>query len=244
MLRCRGARPIDRRRGSPGGTGRTAGAGTARGEPTDGPAAADGSAATGPGGNGVGGPGHRRRPDQQPRWTSATGCTRRAHRDRRAAPAIPDHPARRCPHRHARGFSPCPGRPGGPSRRCARPRQEHHPVTVEPRPIDPLRSAGRRQALWVLGVLTVVILTDQLTKAWAWRHLPEAVLNTGATWFLGHTISSWYRTDPSGGLLDLASTQILAFCLFTLLRRPRAPLPSRWRGPHASAHRGRERLPS
>jgi len=97
-------------------------------------------------------------------------------------------------------------------------------VTVEPRPIDPLRSAGRRQALWVLGVLTVVILTDQLTKAWAWRHLPEAVLNTGATWFLGHTISSWYRTDPSGGLLDLASTQILAFCLFTLLRRPR-PLP-------------------
>jgi lipoprotein signal peptidase len=97
-------------------------------------------------------------------------------------------------------------------------------VTVHPRPIGRLRSAGRRQALLVLGVLTVVILTDQLTKAWAWRHLPGAVLNTGSTWFLGHTISSWYRADPSGALLDLASTQILAFSLFTLLRRPR-PLP-------------------
>ena len=95
-------------------------------------------------------------------------------------------------------------------------------MTVDPRPIGRLRSADRRQALWVLGLLAVVVLTDQLTKAWAWRHLPGAVLNTGATWFLGHTISSWYRTDPSGGLLDLASTQILAFSLFTLLRRPRS----------------------
>lgn len=91
-------------------------------------------------------------------------------------------------------------------------------------PIGRLRSAGRRQALWVLGVLTVVILVDQLTKAWAWRHLSGAVLNTGSTWFLGHTISSWYRAVPSGALLDLASAQILAFSLFTLLRRPR-PLP-------------------
>jgi lipoprotein signal peptidase len=97
-------------------------------------------------------------------------------------------------------------------------------VSVEQRPTGRLRGAGRGQPLWVLGVLTVVALTDQLTKAWAWGHLPGAVLNTGATWFLGPTISSWYRADPSGALLDLASTQILAFGLFTLLRRAR-PLP-------------------
>lgn len=83
------------------------------------------------------------------------------------------------------------------------------------------RTAGRRQAIWVLAVLTVVVLIDQLTKGWAWRHLPTTVINTGSTWFLGGTVSGWYRDGLSGAVLDLASTQVLALGLFTLLRRAR-----------------------
>jgi lipoprotein signal peptidase len=76
----------------------------------------------------------------------------------------------------------------------------------------------------VLAVLAGVILVDQLSKWWAWRHIPGAVVNMGATWFLGGTLSSWYSGHLSGAVLDLVSTQVLAFGLFALLRRPR-PLP-------------------
>lgn len=97
-------------------------------------------------------------------------------------------------------------------------------TTGEPDPASPLRHAVGRQGAWILGVLAVVVLADQLSKWWAWRHVPGAIINTGSTWFLGGTISSWYRGDPSGAALDLASTQILTLGLFTLLRRAR-PLP-------------------
>lgn len=96
--------------------------------------------------------------------------------------------------------------------------------TGEPRPSRPLRSASGRQGLWILAVLAVVMLADQLTKWWAWGHMSSAVMNTGSTWFLGPTIASWYSGNPSGAALDLASAQILTFGLFTLLRRVR-PLP-------------------
>jgi lipoprotein signal peptidase len=93
-----------------------------------------------------------------------------------------------------------------------------------PRPSSPRRSAPGRQGLWLLAILAVVMLADQLTKWWAWRHVPWAVINTGSTWFLGATVAGWYSGNPSGAALDLASAQILSFGLFTLLRRVR-PLP-------------------
>jgi lipoprotein signal peptidase len=75
--------------------------------------------------------------------------------------------------------------------------------------------------VWVLAVLTAVVVVDQLTKAWAWRHSMGTVINTGSTWFLGGTVSDWYRDDLAGAVLDLASTQVLALGLFALLRRAR-----------------------
>lgn len=83
-------------------------------------------------------------------------------------------------------------------------------------------TAGSRQARYVLAILTVVLLVDQLTKWWAWRHIPDVVINRGGTWLLGHTVGSWYCGDLSGALLDLLSTQVLALGLFALLRRPRS----------------------
>lgn len=94
------------------------------------------------------------------------------------------------------------------------------PTDQRPAPA-PHPTSTRRQAACVLAVLTAVVLVDQLTKGWAWRHSIGTVINTGSTWFLGGTVSGWYRSDLSGAVLDLASTQVLAFGLFTLLRRAR-----------------------
>ena len=94
------------------------------------------------------------------------------------------------------------------------------PTGERPSPA-PHRSTVSRQAVWVLAVLIVVVLVDQLTKAWAWRHSAGTVINPGSTWFLGHTISGWYEGPLSGAALDLAGTQVITLGLFTLLRRAR-----------------------
>jgi lipoprotein signal peptidase len=80
---------------------------------------------------------------------------------------------------------------------------------------------GRRQLLLTALVLTLVVLVDQLTKWWAWRHEAAAQLNPGSTGFLGSTISGWYTGELAGAVLDLISTQILVLGTFALLRRPR-----------------------
>jgi lipoprotein signal peptidase len=80
---------------------------------------------------------------------------------------------------------------------------------------------SRRQLLPAALVLTVVVLVDQLTKWFAWRHVATAQINTGGTSFLDSTISGWYSRELPGAALDLISTQILVLGTFALLRRPR-----------------------
>src|SRR5947209_11050296 len=90
---------------------------------------------------------------------------------------------------------------------------------------DPTTGAShrRREGLLAFGVLLAVVTVDQLTKWWAWRHTP-AVMDAGATWFLGPTVSAWYAGSGRGAVLDLLSLEVLTCLTFALLRRHRPPL--------------------
>ncbi len=44
---------------------------------------------------------------------------------------------------------------------------------------------GRR--LLVLGLLAAVVVLDQATKWWAWRHVSGAEINPGGDWLVGPT---------------------------------------------------------
>lgn len=90
-----------------------------------------------------------------------------------------------------------------------------------PRPRRPGRR--RRQGLLALAVLAGVVVLDQGTKWWAWRHV-YAVVNAGSTWFLGGTVSGWYSDGLRGSLLDLGSIEALTLGAFLLLRRQRPRL--------------------
>jgi lipoprotein signal peptidase len=73
------------------------------------------------------------------------------------------------------------------------------------------------------GVLLAVVAVDQLSKWWAWRHT-LAVMDPGATWFLGPTVSAWYASHGRGAVLDLLSLELLTCLTFALVRRPRPAL--------------------
>jgi lipoprotein signal peptidase len=81
----------------------------------------------------------------------------------------------------------------------------------------------RRRIRLALGVLLLVVVVDQASKWWAWRHL-NAVMDPGATWFLGRTVSTWYAAGGRGAVLDLLSLEALTFAAFALVRRPRSDL--------------------
>jgi lipoprotein signal peptidase len=84
------------------------------------------------------------------------------------------------------------------------------------------RGMGRRwQGLLTLGVVAAVVLADQVTKWWGWRHVTGAIVNPGGTWFLGETVSAWYSGQLEGAVLDVLSLQVLTLGAFALLRRPR-----------------------
>ena len=78
----------------------------------------------------------------------------------------------------------------------------------------------RGQGLLALAVLIGVVVVDQTTKWWAWRHV-YAVVNRGGTLLAGSTVSSWCSGEVRGALLDLAGAQLLSLAAFGLLRRRR-----------------------
>lgn len=101
-----------------------------------------------------------------------------------------------------------------------------HPRLPGDRAVTTDSRAG--QSRTVLGIVAAVVAPDQISKWWAWRHLPDALINPGSTGFLGSTLSAIYSRPVSGALLD-----ILDFCLLGVLvwilvrhRRSRAVLGS------------------
>jgi lipoprotein signal peptidase len=73
----------------------------------------------------------------------------------------------------------------------------------------------------VLTVVAAVIVLDQSTKWWAWRHVSGARINSGGDVLVGPTIGAWYADPVTGALLDLLDSGLLGAALFILARRRR-----------------------
>jgi lipoprotein signal peptidase len=74
----------------------------------------------------------------------------------------------------------------------------------------------------VLAPLAVVVVLDQATKWWAWRHVSWTRINSGGDVLVGHTIGAWYAGPVTGALLDLLDFGLLSIAV-SVLARSRAP---------------------
>jgi lipoprotein signal peptidase len=81
--------------------------------------------------------------------------------------------------------------------------------------------AGHRSI--VLTLLTTVVLLDQATKWWAWRHMSGALINPGGDLLVGPSVGSWYADVETGRFLDLLSVGFLSIAVLLLVRRRRTP---------------------
>jgi lipoprotein signal peptidase len=71
----------------------------------------------------------------------------------------------------------------------------------------------------VLALLATIIVLDQSTKWWAWRHVPTASINSGGDILVGATVSAWYADPVQGSLLDLLGFGLLSIAICVLIRR-------------------------
>jgi lipoprotein signal peptidase len=86
---------------------------------------------------------------------------------------------------------------------------------------DAVPGPGRRQRLMALGLLATVVVLDQTTKWWAWRHAPRAFINPGGTWLIGRPVGGWFSGPVWGPLLDLLNVGLLSLAGVLLVRRRR-----------------------
>src|SRR5882757_10374741 len=95
----------------------------------------------------------------------------------------------------------------------------HDSTTTAVSPVQATRKGGLQHRSMVLALLAAVILVDQLTKWWAWRHAPLTKINYGGNIFVGDTISQWYADPATGALLDLIDSGVLSAAALVLIRR-------------------------
>ena len=84
---------------------------------------------------------------------------------------------------------------------------------------EPEDESGQRSI--VLALMAMVVLLDQATKWWGWRHVSDATINSGGDFLLGPTVGGWYADPVTGALLDLLSFGFLSITVFLLVRRRR-----------------------
>ena len=84
---------------------------------------------------------------------------------------------------------------------------------------EPADEPGQRST--VVALLATVVLLDQATKWWAWRHVFGALINSGGSLLVGPVVGSWYADTVTGGLLDLLSVAFLSVAALVLVRRRR-----------------------
>jgi lipoprotein signal peptidase len=89
---------------------------------------------------------------------------------------------------------------------------------------DGAADTDRRQRVTALGLVWAVIVVDQATKWWAWRHVPVIYINSGSTWPIGEPVTGWLAGATSGRLLDVAAVGLFSLAGFLLLRRRRGGL--------------------
>jgi lipoprotein signal peptidase len=81
-----------------------------------------------------------------------------------------------------------------------------------------------RRAWLLVGVFTVVIVTDQASKWWAWRHVDGALINDGSYILLGPVIRSWFAAPVSGAVANVVGLVVVIVAVGWLTRRSRSRL--------------------
>lgn len=74
----------------------------------------------------------------------------------------------------------------------------------------------------LLGVFAVVLVSDQLTKWWAWRHVGGSLINSGGYILLGPVIRSWFAATVSGAVADVGGVITVVLAVRWLLCPGRA----------------------
>jgi lipoprotein signal peptidase len=69
----------------------------------------------------------------------------------------------------------------------------------------------------VLAVLAAVVVADQATKWWAWRHLHGVFINRGGDLLVGHKVGALYSSQLSGAVLDVQSAVMLGLAVWLLV---------------------------
>jgi lipoprotein signal peptidase len=78
-----------------------------------------------------------------------------------------------------------------------------------------------RQRWIVIALLVTVILIDQATKWWGWRHVAGPIINPGSDVIAGEVVGHWYEDPLAGAFLDLFGLGLLTTALLVLIRRRR-----------------------
>jgi lipoprotein signal peptidase len=69
------------------------------------------------------------------------------------------------------------------------------------------------------ALFAAIIVLDQTTKWWSWRHVSTAQINRGGDFLVGSTVSGWYADPIDGSLLDLLDVGLLSIAAAVLWRR-------------------------
>jgi lipoprotein signal peptidase len=99
-------------------------------------------------------------------------------------------------------------------------------VSVSPRlpgvqDADPTPRPHRTQRVSGIVLLVALVVLDQSTKAWAWRHLPGSIINRGSTTNMGGSLNDLFSGPVSGALLDFVNCGLLCLAVLTLMRTRR-----------------------
>lgn len=69
-----------------------------------------------------------------------------------------------------------------------------------------------------LILIATVVMLDQATKWWAWRHVPWTRINSGGDVLVGNTIGAWYAAPVPGALLDMLDFGLLSIAVLVMVR--------------------------
>jgi lipoprotein signal peptidase len=89
---------------------------------------------------------------------------------------------------------------------------------------EPDRNDKLRRRSIVLALLAAVVILDQATKWWAWRHASDPIINDGGDALVGATIGRWYADPVTGALFDFVDVGLLGIAISVLVRRRRPAL--------------------
>lgn len=82
------------------------------------------------------------------------------------------------------------------------------------------RALARRPRLLVAATFGLVVVTDQVTKWLAWRHLDGTLVNEGGYILLG-SARSWFAEPVPGAAANIVGLVLVVAGVAVLLRRPR-----------------------